>query len=182
VRVFAYGSLVAAGGPVATLPGHRRTWGVAMDNAQALPGYKRYRDRSDGAFPDVRVAFLDVVPDPAAAVDGVLLAGDAAALAALDARERNYVRVAVELADGEAAWCYVGSADGRTRARREPVVAQRAYVAAVRAAFAALGAGALGRYEASTDAPPPQLALVREELPEQPTILRDLGRERRGAR
>lgn len=163
--VFAYGSLVAAGGRAATLPGHRRTWGVAMDNAVALPGYKRYRDPGTGAFPDVRVAFLDVAEDAWAQVDGVLLSVEAAALAALDARERNYDRVAVELAGGLRAWCYVGSAAGRARARRPPVVVAAAYLAQVRDAFAALGPAALEAFEASTDPPPALADLVREELP-----------------
>ncbi len=65
MRIFAYGSLVARPGERAMLPRHRRTWGAAMDNAVALPGYKRYLDPATGAHPDVRVAFLALAPDPA---------------------------------------------------------------------------------------------------------------------
>ncbi len=167
--VFAYGSLVARGGRPAVLPGHRRTWAVAMDNAHALPGYKRYADPLTGAHPAVRVAFLDLARDPAVRVEGVLLDVDAAQLAALDARERNYVRTAVALQGGLHAWTYRGSAEGRARGRRPPVVVQRAYLDAARAAYAALAPGALSRFDASTDPPPgPVLALVREELP--PTV------------
>jgi len=163
--VFAYGSLVALGGRRAVLPGHRRTWGVAMDNALALPGYKRYADPLTGAHPAVRVAFLDLAPDVAAQVQGVLLDVSAAELAALDARERNYVRGAVELAGGERAWKYRGTPEGRARGQEPPVVVQRAYLDAVRTAYDALAPGALARFDASTDPPPgPVVALVREEL------------------
>ena len=162
--VFAFGSLVARGGRRATLPGHRRTWGVAMDNAVALPGYKRYRDPLTGAFPDVRIAFLDVGAHPAAEVDGVLLEVDAAALRALDARERNYERREAVLADGTRAWCYAGSPQGRARALRAPVAVQRAYLDAVRAAHAALGRDGLARFDASTDPPPRVADLDRVEL------------------
>jgi hypothetical protein len=94
------------------VPGLRRVWGVAMDNREAIPGYKRYLDPVTGEPPAVFVAFLDVVEDAGASVDGVLLeVGD---LAALDARERNYERVAIEV-EGVQAWTYVGSAAGRAR-------------------------------------------------------------------
>jgi len=165
MRLSASGSLVARGGSRAVLPGHRRTWGVAMDNALALPGYKRYADPLTGAHPAVRVAFLDLAPDAAAQVEGALLDVAAAELAALDARERNYVRTTVELAGGERAWTYCGTLEGRARGRLEPVVVQRAYLDAVRAAYAALASGALARFDVSTDPPPgPVVALVREEL------------------
>ena len=163
--VFAYGSLVTLGGLRAVLPGHRRTWDVAMDNALALPGYKRFADPLTGAHPAVRVAFLDLALDVAAQVEGVLLDVPAAELAALDARERNYVRGAVELEGGERAWTYLGTPEGRARAGEQPVVVQRAYLDAVRAAYGALAPGALARFDASTDPPPgPLVGLVREEL------------------
>src|SRR3954463_5784770 len=94
--VFGYASLVAApGAGLAVLRGHRRVWGVAMDNRVAVPGYKVY-ERPDGARPAVDVAFLDL--EAAAGADGVngaLLAVDDAALARLDRRERQYRRVDV---------------------------------------------------------------------------------------
>lgn len=110
--VFGYASLTAAGGPPARLAGRRRVWGVAMDNREAIPGYKVYEDAATGERPAVHVAFLDVAEDPAAVVDGVLL--EVADLAVLDARERNYDRVEV-LTDAGPAWTYVGSAAGRAR-------------------------------------------------------------------
>ena len=58
---------------MARLPGYRLTWGVAMDNAEDVPGYKHY-ETLDGYRPDVRVCFLDIEPDPTASVTGVLVA------------------------------------------------------------------------------------------------------------
>jgi len=165
MRLFAYGSLVARGGERVMLSGHRRCWGVAMDNALALPGYKRYAEPQSGAHPAVHVAFLDLAPDPAAHVEGVLIDVGARELAALDARERNYVRAVLALAGGGRAWTYLGSPDGRARGRRRPVVVQRAYLEAVRGAYASLGPGAVTRFDSSTDPPPgPVVALVREDL------------------
>src|SRR4051794_12091362 len=96
-HVFAYGSLagdLAAGAPPAVLRRHRRVWGVAMDNARTIPGYKLYRSR-DGSRPDVCVAFLDVDPAAGGRVDGVLRAVRPGDLEALDRRERQYDRVDV---------------------------------------------------------------------------------------
>jgi hypothetical protein len=146
--VFGYASLTALGGRSATLPGWRRVWGVAMDNRVAIPGYKRYLDPRSGEPPPVHVAFLDIVEDPGATVEGVLL--EAPDLAALDARERNYERREV-LTDAGPAWAYVGSAAGRRRfAEAEHLVVDAAYLEL---------AGAV-------EAPPcPICALERMELP-----------------
>jgi len=145
--VFGYGSLaVGVAGRPARLEGHRRVWGVAMDNRISIPGYKAYRRREDGSRPPVYVAFLDVVEDPDAATDGVLLAVDAGALRALDARERNYERIEVSAAVAGApgrVWTYRGSAAGRARLqlgrKRGSAVVQLEYLRTVRGTFAALG-------------------------------------------
>ncbi len=160
MRIFAYGSLVARPGERATLLGHRRTWGAAMDNAVALPGYKRYLDPATGEHPDVRVAFLALAPDPTTEVDGVLLEVDDEGLAALDRREINYDRSVVAMASGERAWTYLPSKSGAARAVMEPVVVARAYRDAVCAAYTALGLEALRAFEASSDAPPTLAELV----------------------
>ena len=146
--VFGYGSL-AVGAPVlpARLRGHRRVWGVAMDNTVDIPGYKSYRSRIDGSRPAVFVAFLDIVPDAGAATGGALLPVDAALLRTLDERERNYERVDVtehvEGAPAGTVWAYRGSAEGRARlargARNGTAVVAVDYVEAVRAALAVLG-------------------------------------------
>ena len=124
MRVFGYGSLVVAGAEPYTLHGYRRTWGVAMDNRVAVPGYKVYED-GEGVRPPVVVVFLDLVPDPSSSVTGALV--DAPDLTTLDRRERQYERAPV--ADGVVA--YVGRGEGRERARRGRAdgiaVIQRAY-------------------------------------------------------
>ena len=145
--MFGHGSLAGGGaGRAARLAGHRRTWGVAMDNRVAIAGYKVYL-RADGSRPAVFVAFLDVVEEPGAATDGLLLEVDGDALDALDARERNYERVEVTdavdgVADGSV-WVYRGTSAGRERLRRGvadgSAVVARAYLETVRAGFAAAG-------------------------------------------
>jgi Gamma-glutamyl cyclotransferase, AIG2-like len=193
--VFGYGSLAGellagetvAGEPTQAFPGdgavdraiallrrRRRVWGVAADNEHAIPGYKRYLLRSDGSAPRVFVAFLDLVEDPACAVNGVLAPVDADALAGLDRRERNYDRVDVTAAidsppDGRI-WTYVGSPEGRARLvagrREDRAVVARAYAESVHAAFRSLSAAEYERFLASSDLDGlPQLDLERVDLP-----------------
>ena len=132
--VFGYGSLAEPGaGRPLRLAGWRRVWGVAMDNRVTIPGYKYFLDGAGGR-PAVCVAFLDVVPDPAAGVDGVVF--EVADLDALDGRERNYRRLQV---DG--LWLYTGLEEARERFAAGPTVVQRAYLESVRAGFAAHGLG-----------------------------------------
>jgi hypothetical protein len=153
----------------ARLHGWRRRWGVAMDNRADLPGYKHYLD-ADGTRPAVCVAFLDVVPDARAAVDGLCVPVGAAELAALDARERNYVRVEVTGQLDPAAglgrvWTYTGREDSRARfaaaaAAGECVIA-RGYLEAVAAGFrTALGDVAWARVDAAA----PRAGLPVREL------------------
>ena len=145
--VFGYGSLAGSDGRRARLEGYRRVWGVAMDNRVDIAGYKSYRRLHDGNRPAVYVAFLDIVEDAGAAVEGVLLAVDDAALRTLDARERNYDRIDVSAAVSGAAcrrvWTYRGSDAGRERLRigmqEASAVADADYVAAVQATLDALG-------------------------------------------
>jgi gamma-glutamylcyclotransferase (GGCT)/AIG2-like uncharacterized protein YtfP len=127
-----------------------------MDNSVDLPGYKYYVDAATGERPAVFVTFLNVVPDPATAVNGVLFPVDADALAQLDARERNYERRAVEV-DGRAAWTYVGSSGSASRfgsgVASGTAVVSGEYAGLVCASFKALGCRELRRFEESTDPP-----------------------------
>ena len=154
--VFGYASLAAdlAGGHAAQLRGHRRWWGVAMDNAVDVPGYKHYRLRSDARRPAICVAYLDLVADDDAATTGVCVPVEAAQLPALDRRERNYDRVDVTAAIAGApgtVWAYLGTPAGRERlrrARREGrAVVSRDYLERTRAAYAALSPEALAEFE-----------------------------------
>jgi Gamma-glutamyl cyclotransferase, AIG2-like len=170
--VFGYGSLAAAAGVGrrARLRDHRRVWGVAMDNRVDISGYKSYRRAQDGSRPAVYVAFLDIVEDAGAAVDGVLLAVDDGVLRALDARERNYDRIDVTAAVAHApgtVWSYRGSDAGRARLRAGlragSAVVDAAYLAAVQATFSALGIDEDVRPGAGL----PALSLQRVDLPPQ---------------
>lgn len=181
--MFGYGSLVLElerlptrerlpHGYVGELPGHRRCWGVAMDNSVDLPGYKCYL-AADGTRPPLWIAFLDLVPAAGSSVNGVVSPVTQEQLRLLDARERNYDRVDVtELIDGAAGrtWAYVGSPAGRARRaqgeRTGALAIQRAYLDAVRQGFAALGDAELAAFEASTEPVTlPLLDLRRVELP-----------------
>jgi Gamma-glutamyl cyclotransferase, AIG2-like len=182
--VFGYGSLAAElpvvpgrerrdEGFVADLPGFARRWGVAMDNRRDLPGYKYYT-ASDGTRPEVFVSFLDVSPvSGSVAVNGLCLPVDGDQLKRLDRRERNYMRVDVSDridAGGARVWVYVGTPDARERLRGARcagnAVIAAAYLRAVEAGFAGLGAEELARCRASL-APGdlPVIELVRHELP-----------------
>ena len=154
--VFGYGSLADPGaGRPHRLAGWRRVWGVAMDNRITIPGYKYYLD-PEGGRPAVHVAFLDVVPDAGAAVEGRAI--EVEDLARLDARERNYRRVEVG-----GIWVYVGLEAARERYARAAAagaaVVSRAYLDGVRAGFARLGLG----FDTSPDVP--VMDLTRVDVP-----------------
>jgi len=166
-HVFGYASLISdmhrAGEELRRLRGHRRRWNVATDNSLTFGRYKIYLDPSSGEQPAVFVTFLNLVPDPSCAVEGALFPVSAAALEALDARERNYARrdVAAELEEpppgGGPVWCYFGRPEAVARHRDGAAagraVVSREYLERVRAGFLACGTDALAAYEASTDPP-----------------------------
>ncbi len=163
--IFGYGSLLARGdGVPCRLAGHRRRWGVAMDNRRTIPGYKYFLD-PDGARPEVYVTFLDAVAERGSSVDGLAFGVSAAALGELDARERNYRRVDVTaMVDAELGgrvWAYLGLEEARERyaagARAGTAVVSRAYVDHVRAGFAAFGL----EFEDEPEVPVWDLTLVR---------------------
>jgi hypothetical protein len=177
--VFGYASLVHDGGPgsLTRLHGVHRTWGVATDNTRAIPGYKMYLDRSDGSRPAIYVAFLDLLPDEDASVNGVCRPVTEAELEILDQRERNYDRVDVtaslESPPGRV-WAYLGSAEGRARLRsgREEgaAVVSRDYEQKVHAGFRALGEAEYEEFLASsTLGGLPVWDLDRVDLPGAPS-------------
>ena len=109
-----------------------------MDNTRNLPGYKHYLDPETGERPAIYVAYLDLEPDPASTVRGVVFAADPPTLAALDQRERNYARseVTVEPSPEGRVWAYFGTAEARERFERgksnSAVVIDRAYYESVK--------------------------------------------------
>lgn len=178
--VFGYGSLLTPGGDgiagmvAGRLRGYRRTWNVAMDNSQAIPGYKQYVDPDTGTPPPCFVVFLNVVPDPRRDVNGAVFPVTAEELAALDRRERNYDRIDVSssLAEPVAGrvWTYVGSTSGvqrfQTGLHSDTAVISADYAQAVRRGLGLLGDGAEAEFESMTDPPPcPIVPLRRVPIP-----------------
>ena len=175
--IFGYGSLardLLGDVVVARLDGYRRVLGVAADNSEAIPGYKRYRLPVDGSFPAVFVAYLDIVEHPQTVVNGVVAPIDSSALADLDRRERNYDRLdvtaSIDSPPPGRVWAYAGSPDGRARlaAGRAAgtAVVQRAYLEHVQAGFRRLGDAQYGHFLASSGLDGlPLLDLERVDLP-----------------
>jgi hypothetical protein len=175
--VFGYGSLardLLAEVTVTRLHGYRRGFAVAADNSERIAGYKRYRLPADGAFPDVHVAFLDIVEDSATTINGVLAPIEAGALADLDRRERNYDRIdvtaAIDSPPAGRVWAYRGSPAGRARLRAGvaagTAVVQRSYLDHVRDGFRRLGEAEYDAFLAtSTLDDLPLLDLERVDLP-----------------
>jgi gamma-glutamylcyclotransferase (GGCT)/AIG2-like uncharacterized protein YtfP len=159
---------------VCELNGYRRTWNVAMDNAQTIPGYKLYVDAATGARGDWFVTFLNVVRDERASVNGVLFEVTPRTLQALDQRERNYSRIEVSAdldqpVDGEV-WVYAGAAAAVRRFelghRTGRAVVPSEYRRQVAEDFAAVGPGHRERFIELTDPPPcPVVDLRRIDLP-----------------
>ena len=164
--VFGYASLVGlrepllvAGVEQAPLPGRlcgfRRFWGAAMNNWEGGDAVKHFLDRGTGERPRIRVAYLDIEPNQGSAVNGLAIPVDAARLAALDAREVNYSRIDVsasfESGTPQRVFAYVGTEAARGRCRQGTadgdVFVSGDYLAAVRAAFAALGSDVLAELD-----------------------------------
>jgi len=175
--IFGYGSLardLLADVEVTRLHGYRRVFGVAADNSEQIAGYKRYRLPGDSVYPDLYVAFLDILEDPARTINGVLAPIDPSSLADLDRRERNYDRIDVTAAidappDGRV-WAYAGSPHGRDRLRAGiaagTAVVQRGYLDRVHEGFRRLGDAEYGHFVATTDLDSlPLVDLERVDLP-----------------
>lgn len=175
--VFGYGSLardLLADVVVARLHGYRRVFGVAADNSQEIAGYKRYRVPGGSAYPDVYVAFLDVVEHPESVINGVLAPVDPSALADLDLRERNYERIdvtaAIESPPASRVWAYAGSSAGRERLQAGvaagTAVVQRSYLDHVYAGFRRLGDAEYDHFVATTNLDSlPLVDLERVDIP-----------------
>jgi gamma-glutamylcyclotransferase (GGCT)/AIG2-like uncharacterized protein YtfP len=179
--VFGYGSLMERSDGdgtddplVCELRNYRRTWNVAMDNTQTIPGYKHYVDCKTRIRGPWFVTFLNIVPDPNAIVNGVMLEVDDELLAELDEREHNYERLDVsadlsEAVDGRV-WAYVGSRAAMRRFRvgkhTSRAVVSRGYYDRVRTDFTGVGPDALQRFTDLTDPVPcPILDLRRIDHP-----------------
>ncbi len=175
--VFGYGSLVdpasfartlrredwsAEDFPLARLKGYRRIWRVAMDNREAIPGYKQYFAPGEDTPPEVYVAYLDIEREGEGEMVGVLARVSEEELSRLKARERNYVlhEISDALLDapcGGRVFTFVGSEAGRERFSRGlstgTAVISRSYLRAVEDAFRRRGATAWENYRQSTQSP-----------------------------
>jgi cation transport regulator ChaC len=190
--VFGYGSLLERwsgrrgmiddGPAVCELRNYRRTWNVAMDNTQTIPGYKHYVDATTGAREPWFVAFLDIVPESGARVNGVLFEVSHDQLARLDERERNYQRIEVSqnlsVPVDDDVWVYVGSDAARRRFRRgrrsRRAVISREYYHPVLQDFAHISPEAVKEFTARTDPPPcPIVDLLRIDHPAGAAATRD---------
>jgi hypothetical protein len=164
--VFGYASLVALEDAEALpgrLRGHRRSWGVAMNNWEGGEGVKHWLDRESGERPHIRVAYIDLREQEGSVVNGLALPVDADRLAELDAREINYERIEVTEAfepagppaDALRVFTYVGLGAARERCRlgaeEGNVYVSGDYAGTVRRAFERLGPDALAEFDRTTD-------------------------------
>ena len=164
------------------LPGYRRAWNVARDNAVIRAGRPYYVDARTGERAGACVVVVNLRPASGEAANGMAFRVSRADLEKLDRRELNYDRIdASGLLDRPLpgrVWLYRGSAAARAcyeRAAAEGrAVVARGYFAAVEAAFAAHGGAFLAEYRAGTDPPAVPLAdLRRTDWPDPGGVLPD---------
>jgi len=180
LAVFGYGSLaspasaaLSLGRPVefagiVRLVGWRRRWTVYRDN---LTSEKTFA-LPDGSVP-AHVVGLNIERDPGCAgVNGVLIEITEAEAGRLDLREMRYDRVDVtgdtEAAGFERVIAYTAKPAHHAPEPPPDAIVIAEYVRTVEAAFAALGAGELEAYAASSDPPPvpaSEVRLVADEIP-----------------
>jgi hypothetical protein len=179
---FGYGSLASPasaaltlGRPVETLtpvrlPGWQRRWSTYRDNQRSEKTFAR---DDDGSIPPFTLG-LNIEPAPGApGPNGALIEATAAELDRLDLREMRYDRVDVTAAIGDSTGFDTVVAWTAKPAHHAPIppdgaVIMRTYLAAVEAAFEALGDGELETFRATTGEPPVELiegTLVRDEIP-----------------
>jgi hypothetical protein len=183
LAVFGYASLVSPASAAATLGreveasdpvrlrGWRRRWSTFRDNAASEKTFAR---ADDGSLPPWCLG-LNVEPAPdELGPNGVLLYLSPEEVERLDLREMRYDRVdvsdAVEGAAPETT-VFTYTAKPRQHAPEPPdgAVVISSYVAAVEAAFAALGDAQLALYRETTERPPVPVidaVLVRDSIPE----------------
>jgi cation transport regulator ChaC len=180
--VFAYGSLVLPASAAETLGERPGRTAVAAELTGWRRGFTQARDNracektfalTDGRIPE-RVLGLNVAPADGHAVNGVALAVTETELGRLDARELRYDRVAVDTVVAAAeqlagpVFTYVAKREHLALEPPPGAVIIRRYLAAVEAAFAALGVGELERFRASIatlPAPVVDAELIRDEIP-----------------
>jgi cation transport regulator ChaC len=175
--VFGYGSLLSRSSLERTLRrgyegpfipcsvrGWRRSWDAAMPNSEF------YALRAGVRVVPEFILYLNVRPDAATSVNGVLFVVSAAQLAALDERESIYDRVPVghllegaEVTGGEA-YIYVTRPEHTLRGVTSPAHAaiRASYLSIVSAGLNGFDADFQRRYVATSDEVPAQLVIEDE--------------------
>jgi len=172
--VFGYGSLLSItslertlgrsySGPFRTcqLRGWRRRWNVAMPNSTFV-----YRKGTTWVTPET-IFYLNVEPDAASSLNGILFVVSAEELRQFDEREWVYDRVDVsaQLTDvrveGGAAWVYSAKAQYQLAHPADPGqgAIRRTYLDILRAGHRDLGSAFAATYDATTEPVPPHLVI-----------------------
>lgn len=172
--VFGYGSLLSItslertlgrsyAGPFQTcqLHGWRRKWNVAMPNKTFV-----YRDAGAWVTPE-KIFYLNVEPDAASSLNGILFVVSTDELRQFDEREWIYDRVDVsgQLADVRvedgAAWVYTAKADYTCAHPASPGqgAIRRTYLDVLRDGHRDLGSAFAAAHDATTEPVPPHLVI-----------------------
>jgi hypothetical protein len=175
--LFGYGSLLSRAsmertlghpyhGPILRcwLFGWRRTWNAAVPNS------KYYAETTEGRIYPRSILYLNVQPDPGAAVNGVIFVVSRAEL--LEFHKREWIYDPVEIAQsfhvlggvrvqGGPAYFYVAQAQYRSSGVQSIAEAavRSSYLRIIEDGLAGLGPEFRLAYERSSDAPPPHLVI-----------------------
>lgn len=144
---------------------HRRTWNIARDNTEIVPGHDHLVCAVSGERIDDFVAVVNIRSAPGHAVNGIAFRVSDDELAVLDRRERNYDRIDVtdrlDTRIESRVWAYRGKSAAEARyakgAATGTAVINSAYHTLVHLAFESHGPDFLADYLASTD--PPEVPL-----------------------
>lgn len=182
IAIFGYGSLVNPASAAETLArpvafvtparleGLRRRWSTTRNN---LRSEKTFARDDDGSLPPWTLG-LNIEPAPGEpGPNGALIEVSEEELDRLDLREMRYDRVEVTSAlEPACSFTHVFAWSAKpvhhSPTPRDGAVILRTYVEAVETAFAALGAGELETFRATTGPPPVEVidaTLVRDEIP-----------------
>jgi hypothetical protein len=144
---------------------YRRSWNIARDNTEDIPGLDHFVRGGTGARIDGFIVSVNIVAAPGAWVNGIAFRATADEIATLDRREANYDRIEVtdliDSAPGDRVWAFRGKAECEKRyadgIAAGTAMINSAYHTVVHLAFESHGADFLADYLATTD--PPEVPL-----------------------
>jgi hypothetical protein len=143
------------------LEGWRRSWNIGM------PNQVFYTDTAAGPLYPERILYLNIRPDPACLMNGILFVVSKAELDLFDRRESIYTREkitarlrGVEVTGGDA-WVYVGMPEHEVQGAASPARAavRASYLRILEDGFARLGPEFRAEYERSSDPVPRHLVI-----------------------